>query len=92
MKVVDFKKKPMEYTVTGDAFCYQCKHEWVAVVPHKTVRIQCPECHTYKGLFKFPACVPKDALLRQCECGNELFYLTPEGHLCANCGEYQFYD
>jgi exosome complex RNA-binding protein Csl4 len=29
----------------------------------------------------------------QCwECGNQLFYIRPEGHMCPNCGIYQSYD
>lgn len=26
------------------------------------------------------------------DCGNQLFYLTQEGHLYANCGTYQRYE
>jgi hypothetical protein len=30
-------------------------------------------------------------MIRECNCGNRLFYLTPDGHMCANCGIYQGY-
>ena len=92
MKVVEFKKKTEEVPhTTGDAFCIQCKHEWIAVVPEKQVQLQCPKCLTFKGLFKYPACVPEGEEIRRCECGNDLFYLTPNGHLCPNCSDYQNY-
>lgn len=78
--------------MTGEAFCISCKHTWVAMSPTGISQLQCPECRTMKGLFKYPACVPEGQLIRECSCGNELFYLTPEGHLCPNCGNYQQYD
>jgi hypothetical protein len=77
---------------TGEAFCYQCKHEWIAVAPVGTVQLECPNCLTMKGLFKFGFNVSDGELVRECNCGNQLFYLTPDGHLCANCGTYQEYD
>lgn len=75
----------------GDAFCLQCNHQWVAVAPTGTVQLECPECHTMKGLFKFPFAPSEGQLVRECNCGNQLFYMTPEGHMCANCGTYQGY-
>lgn len=87
-----FKKEKDSPHATGDAFCYQCKHTWVAVAPVGTVQLECPECRTLKGLFKFGFAFEDGQLVRVCNCGNELFYLTPEGHLCANCGIYQLYD
>lgn len=30
-------------------------------------------------------------LFRRCNCGCELFFITPDGHLCPNCGIYQSY-
>lgn len=78
--------------VTGEAFCLQCDHWWVAVAEVGTTRLECPECHAMKGLFAFE-CVPAEGtLVRECDCGNQLFYLTQEGHLCPNCGVYQQYD
>lgn len=75
----------------AEAFCLQCGHTWIGVAPAGTVQLECPECHTMKGLFKFPFNFEVGALVRECNCGNQLFYLSPEGHLCANCGIYQSY-
>jgi hypothetical protein len=88
--VIKFEKK--DHHASGEAFCFKCRKEWVAVAPVGTVQLECPECHTMKGLFKFPFNVEVGQLVRECNCGNQLFYLTPEGHLCANCGIYQLYD
>lgn len=89
-KIVSFAK-PSELTMTGDAFCIGCDYQWVAVAPVGTVQLECPGCRSMKGIWKF-CCKPEpDLLVRECNCGNQLFYLTPEGHCCANCGTYQRY-
>lgn len=76
---------------TGEAVCMQCGYTWVAVAPAGTTRLECPVCYTEKGLWKFEFAPAVGELVRECNCGNQLFYLTPEGHLCANCGTYQEY-
>ena len=43
---------------TGEAFCMHCKHEWVAVAPVDTVELECPQCSTHKGVFKYKWAVP----------------------------------
>lgn len=96
-KVLEFKrveKEPepeMEQWGQGLAFCLHCKHEWQAVAPAGTLNLECPECHTMKGKWKFEFYPRDDQDVRSCLCGNQMFYLTPEGHLCANCGIYQRY-
>lgn len=87
--VIEFAKK--EPHAAGEAFCFQCGHTWVAVAPAGETQLECPSCHTMKGLWKFPFAPSEGQLVRECNCGNQLFYLTPEGHLCANCGTYQTY-
>lgn len=44
-----------------------------------------------KGKWKFEFAPSEGQMVRECNCGNQLFYLTPDGHLCANCGIYQAY-
>lgn len=78
---------------SGPAFCLQCAHEWEAVAETGAVQLECPSCKTMKGLFKYPSFFGSpDTLIRTCGCGNQLFYITPQGHLCPNCGIYQSYD
>ena len=89
--VIAFKKVNVPHAA-GEAFCLQCKHEWVAVAQSGVVQLECPECKTLKGLFKFPFNVQAGEQIRFCNCGNNLFIITPEGHLCPNCGIYQGYE
>jgi hypothetical protein len=77
---------------TGEAFCLSCGHDWVGTAPVGTVNLECPGCGRHVGRFRFGFCPPEGSLVRECNCGNQLFYLTPEGHLCASCGTYQTYD
>ena len=92
MSVFEFKRKdPDVQHGSGAAFCIECGHEWVAVAPTGTTQLECPSCRTHKGKWKFEFMPAEGALVRECDCGNQLFYLTPEGHMCANCGIYQGY-
>lgn len=80
-----------EPTACGEAFCIACGHEFVAVVPVGLEEFECPQCRTHKARYRFSFRPPAGSLVRKCCCDNDLFYLTPEGHLCANCGTYQEY-
>lgn len=91
MSVVPFRPREVPHG-SGDAFCIYCDHTWVAVAPVGTLHLQCPKCLTMKGRFKFEFKPSEGQMVRQCDCGNQLFYLTPEGHMCANCGTYQRYE
>lgn len=90
--VTPFRPRDRSGFMTGEAFCLHCGHRWVAVVPQGADWLECPECGTEKGLLRFHAELPEGALMRVCECGNSLFYITQEAHLCPNCGLYQRYE
>lgn len=79
---------PTEQHGCGEAICIGCKHSWTAIEPTGTTDIECPQCGTMKGRWKFEFAPD---IVRQCQCGNQYFYLTPVGHMCANCGIYQEY-
>lgn len=98
-EVVRFERPPVETHPldeeavqhgTGTAFCIGCDHTWQVVAPTGTTTFECPSCHAMKGKWKFEF-YPSDFVC-ECNCGNQLFYLTRDGHLCANCGIYQQYD
>lgn len=92
--VVPFARKaeePQEQHGTGAAFCFACHHTWTAVVPTGVTEFACPKCERHTGRWCFPFYPSEDQMVRECNCGNQLFYLTPEGHLCASCGIYQAY-
>ena len=74
--------------LSGKARCLQCKHEWVAVCPVGTEWLECPECHSIKGHMLY-SCLREDTAHWTCGCGNDLFYVVPEGIYCPNCGEWQ---
>ena len=71
--------KKTEQTAVGEAFCIQCKHTWIATAPTGVVDLECPECGTFKGKYKFEFTPQKGTFVRECNCGNQLFYLTPDG-------------
>jgi predicted RNA-binding Zn-ribbon protein involved in translation (DUF1610 family) len=75
----------------GEAFCIGCGHTWQAVAPTGTTRFECPECGAMKGAWRFEFYPAEGQMVRECNCGNQFFYLTPDGHMCANCGTYQRY-
>lgn len=86
--IVELFPKP---TAKGQAFCMACAHEWTAVVPVGEPRLECPGCHRMTGMFKFEFVPPEDTMVLTCECGNQLFYMTPNGRLCPSCGDYRRY-
>ena len=69
--------------LSGDALCLQCDNTWAAVAPIGTYEFQCPKCQTLKGVFSAPT-APEEVW--QCPCGNQHFYITDDGGLCARCG------
>lgn len=92
MSVIPFQRRePEQQHGAGQAFCIGCCHEWAAVAPTGTTQLECPACHAHKGHWKFEFAPAEGQLVRECDCGNQLFYLTTDGHLCANCGIYQGY-
>lgn len=82
-KVLEFKKD--EPTNTGPARCLRCNHEWVAVAPVGTLTgLDCPACGCYTGAL-LGEVIP-EGYRWECLCGCDLFRITPNGTLCANCG------
>ena len=74
--------------ITGPAKCLCCKHEWQAVAPVGTDFLECPECHTMKGVYYSPVLYGSDVWT--CHCGCDLFRIHPEkGVYCPMCGQLQ---
>ena len=69
--------------LSGQALCLQCDNTWAAVTPIGTYEFKCPKCRTLKGVFIGPT-APGEAW--ECQCGNQHFYITRNGGLCARCG------
>lgn len=73
-------------TLEGSAICSHCHHEWHAVAPIGTYQLECPECRTEKGIWKYPVS-PRDEYLFECNCGSQLFYCLPDCFQCRECGQ-----
>lgn len=75
-------------SIVGPVRCFGCRHEWTAEADVGVTEFECPTCATMKGR-RMGVVLPKDGELWVCNCGNELFFITPiGGPLCANCGVY----
>lgn len=69
----------------GEAICQQCGHTWISVCPTGTVELECPNCHTMKGLLKH-GCEPEHGAW-VCSCGGYLFMISDTTNIiCWNCG------
>lgn len=83
-EVIDLADKRPSRWVTGTMLCTQCKHEWIGTVPAGCVSgWECPECKCLRAVHKFPV-VPE--ITWTCQCSGDLFYLTPQGAICRECG------
>lgn len=90
--VIEFQKK--DKSITGQAKCMDCKHEWTAVVPKDSVDsilewLECPSCSLLKGRLIHPFMVNKPHWM--CGCGNDLFQVTEDCTYCPNCGQEQVF-
>jgi phage FluMu protein Com len=83
--IIDFKAKQIEYDahLSGDARCLCCGHEWVAAAPVGVTELECPECRTMKGVY-IGMTAPE--VVFECTCGNQHFFIDPDGVMCAICG------
>jgi len=71
---------------SGIAICLDCKYEWVAIAPLITTWLECPSCSLIRGRLK--VYFERDGLQWECGCGNDLFFIKPEGCYCPNCGKW----
>ena len=76
-------------SVQGPAHCIACHHEWTAVAKAGEWWFHCPSCGTNKGTMIFHAAPTEGAKRWTCACGCQVFYLTPQGPFCPNCGNWQ---
>lgn len=68
----------------GQAHCLLCGKEEIAVAPVGTTWMKCSGCHAMK--LRFDGHVPPTGYFWVCNCGSTLFYLSPDGAYCPNCG------
>ena len=84
-KVINLNEKRPH--LVGIALCTSCKHEWPAILPVGINWLECPECGLFSGRLKYKI-LREDYPHFQCNCGNQLFYLTPSGNYCPECGQW----
>lgn len=90
-EVLEFKKPESHHA--GTAVCRGCKHQWVAVTEGTGTELECPQCLTMKGAFKWPYGAAKGQYIFTCKCGCEDFFIMAPTETataavyCRNCGE-----
>lgn len=82
-KVVDIRSKQPH--MTGPAVCLNCKKEWIAVAETGTISLECPDCHTSRGVWRGIA-LPKHGEIWECNCGGTHFFLASDYFHCCHCG------
>lgn len=86
MSVIDFAEEKLKRGphVAGPCKCLECGHEWEAVRPLGDCWwLECPSCGLEKGRPIGPYL--RDAPHWLCNCGNDLFHITPNGAYCPHC-------
>lgn len=73
-------------TLSGEAKCLECGHEWHATAEIGDYELHCPKCGTMKGVFIY-ATQPRRELVWGCQCGCQLFYVMHEGAQCFRCAK-----
>lgn len=83
---LDEVRRDKEPHLSGRAMCLNCGHDWQAVAPIGTTRLECPECGLHKGAFR-GTMEPESGAIWVCACGNDLFIVQSHRVMCAACGE-----
>ncbi len=90
--LASFRCEPVETetetTVSGPAKCAACGKCWVATAPGGVVALECPACHSMRGVFVWPVQPPDGELIWICDCGGDLFVLRPHGPWCVRCATW----
>lgn len=91
MTVIPFKpREKADPHLAGEAICIGCQHTWAAVAPVGTWQLECPSCHSSKGIWRNPVGGIEGDTVFTCQCGcqalvayrrDRLFYLK-----CMSCG------
>jgi hypothetical protein len=90
MTVINLQKhkEEKESRNRGVARCLDCKHEWEAIAHHEAVWLECPKCSLEKGRFVGSHILAEGTDQWVCRCDNDLFFITPNGCFCPNCGTW----
>lgn len=74
----------------GTGYCVGCHHSWPHRAPPGEGGFDCPACGAQTAVWR-GICVPDPdtGLVWNCNCGNDMFFLTPTGPFCPGCGARQ---
>lgn len=86
--VIDIETRRNKEHLAGKAYCLHCKKSWDTTAPVGTYELNCPGCGTNKGVFK-NLTYKGETMAWSCNCGNDLFRITPSEIYCAVCGAVQ---
>lgn len=80
------------YALQGEAKCLACGHAWWASANPGDIDLECPQCKTFRGVFKYPVEPGPEEHMFHCQCGCSLFTLAPSSGLllavCLSCGQH----
>ena len=84
-RVLEFRQKEeTKEQLRGPARCLGCGHTWEAVSPVGVYTdLECQNCSTDKGIRE-GLMAPGTRFV--CNCGNDVYYILPDGCLCIQCG------
>ncbi len=72
--------------LSGPVRCMECGHQWAAVAPIGTCRLECPGCRCWKGVWIGATEADEGKAAWICQCGNDAFQLLPHAIRCLRCG------
>lgn len=84
--ILQFKQRESAHS-RGWASCQHCRHKWQAVAPAGVVELECPKCHSMKGLYIYGH--EDDESTWLCKCGCHVFTISETGAVCWKCGVKQ---
>ena len=79
--VLDFPKRQW---MAFHARCLGCGHQWGAAAPLGARELECPKCQTMRGVPMGLVVHPEEHFA--CDCGCDMFRVTPEFFYCVTCG------
>lgn len=83
---------------SGEALCLACGHDWVAVAPAGTTRLECPSCKLTRGAYRHSIGPADGDRVFQCACGAEEFFFKQSANdgrtliVCTGCGDFKSID
>jgi len=69
--------------ITAIARCLDCGNDWMAVAQTEDPWLECPACSLRRG--RIINAFELAGSFFQCNCGNDLFTVHPDGVFCPNC-------